>query len=330
MSKENIKKWLIRLGIIGLAFLTQVPFTKIFNKAIDIIYSFFENLGNGFVCVGDGNFVGGLSLFILVSFLAELFTFVIGFALEETDLHYITVNVIRILIAILIFIGMSLLFSITYNMDEEITEITSYMELFNEISNEDYYTVENVQSTFHEDTYRFDVSIIDSWTDKNGTTYNVKFDRANSDNTYYNSTIEIDQMIYNDIIGNDSDSISGQVCSLSLKIPYTVKLYKESSGKYFEVKTEYFCLDLKRYVFLGEQVFSETEIETIKEKFATAVWKYKNGNQQAFDTFFMYSNFQIARTEISQASKKWNSNTHMWNSKVAKKELNNIGIIFED
>lgn len=329
-KKTKILKWLIRLGIIGLVFLAQVPFTEIFNKIIDLICLFFENLENSIIAFGAGSFAVGWFGFIMFLLGPELIAILIGLWLDTTHLSYGTINTLVVIIAIIIFIFVSFWISIPYNMEEEITEITSYTELYNRISDENYYTAENVQSTFHETTYRFDVEIVDSWTDKNTTTYNVQFQCANSENTYYNSTIEIDQMLYNDIIGKDSNSISGQVCSLSLKIPYTVKFYKESSGKYFEVKTEYFCLDLKRYVFLGEKVFSESEIESIKKEFATAVWEYKNGNQQAFDNFFKHSNFQIARTEISQANKKWESNTYMWNSKTAKKELYNVGIVFQD
>lgn len=43
MSKENIEKWLIRLGIIGLVFLTQVPFTEVFNKIGEYVKNNWDN-----------------------------------------------------------------------------------------------------------------------------------------------------------------------------------------------------------------------------------------------------------------------------------------------
>ncbi len=311
---ETKWKWLVRLAIIGVLLILQIPFGAIFRNVFEWIGRYLENWGNFLGSISGGNIFGGI---LVVGFLI----FVLGGFITALCLDYYESE---IMCAVLFFgcvIGALILCPLEIDVSKEVQEINQY-----QVSN---LSLENIQIKSNTEDCRFAVKKIASFSDKTSTIYNVSFDLVNSDNTDLDTTLEMEQSLYNEVVGGDNNSVSGQVYSINLSMPYNTTFEKDELGNQLTLTNDYIHIKLIRYSFLNEQPFSENEIENIKKSFLSAIFKYKNGEIEAFSAFSKMSGIHSFNFKTYTENKTWKVEHSAWNSITGKKALEEIGIIFE-
>lgn len=322
MTNINWKKWSIRLGIIGIIIIAT------------IIPNIYENFLNGIVSVGGGSIILGFCLFFLLSFLGLLLA--LGIIMGIYEIFDISDELGGIIFITIIAITMCLLVwgvQKDYNLTEEINTIKTQQSIGVEYKQDEHYKLENIELESKVQKVQFDIEILESKTEKAGIVHTVKFKQHNLEEfgTYYDDTILlIDKSHYDETIGEDFNSITDNIHTLKLKIPFNIIFRKNSNGRKFCICKEYLYLDLTRYLFLDEKPFSDEEIQKIKEQFINAALEYKAGNEKSFDVFLNMNNVQVVQSGVSEITiKEFESDTYMWNSKTAKKELKNINLKVE-
>lgn len=306
-------KWLVRLAIIGVLLILQIPFGAIFRNVFEWIGRYLENWGNFLGSISAGNIFGGI--LVVVFFMFVLGGFIISLN-QDFDVN-------EIMCAVLFFIcvmGALILCPLEIDVSKEIQEINQY-----QVSD---LTSEDIQIKSNTENCRFAVKKIASFSDKTSTIYNVSFDLVNSDNTDLDTTLELERSLYNEVVGGYNNSVSGQVYSIDFSMSYNTIFEKDKFGNQLTLTNDYIHIKLIRYSFLNEQPFSENEIEDIKKSFLSATFKYKNGDTEAFSEFSRMSGIHSFNFKTYSGNKTWKVEHNAWNSITGKKELKEIGIIF--
>jgi hypothetical protein len=311
MKNINWKKWSIRLGIIGFIIIST------------IIPSIFENVLNRCVSWGEGSLICGLILFALLMMAISLIIFLMGLIIEcESYNSDLALNVTIYGIVFVVILGL-LFMQKKYDLSEEITIMKNQQLVDSTYEQKNYCTLDNIEVTSKIQTNQFDVEILETKEEKSGTIHKVKFNQDDSEPTI----ILMDAAYYNEAIGEGFSSITGDIHTLKLKIPFNIAFRKNSNGSKFCICKEYLYLDLTRYLFLGEKSFSDEEIQKIKEQFINAALEYKNGNKKSFDVFLDLDNIQVVQSGVSEITiNEMESTSYMWNSTTAKKTFKELNL----
>lgn len=307
-------KWLVRLAIIGVLLILKIPFGAIFRFVFEWIGRYLDNWGNLFVYLNDGgHIIGGIMIAgFIAGFSFVLICLIVGFF--DSDIIGVVGCIICIIVALIIC-------PLEIDISKELQEINQY-----QVSD---LSLENIQIKSNTEDCRFAVKKIASFSDKTSTIYNVSFDLVNSDNTDLDITLEMEQSLYNEIVGSDNNSVSGQVYSIDLSMPYNTTFEKDKFGNQLTLTNDYIHIKLIRYSFLNEQPFSENEIENIKKSFLNAICEYKNGDTEAFSELSKMPGVHSFNFKTYSENKTWKVEYSAWNSITGKKALKESGIIFE-